>query len=394
MVYHKPHSINQFLLKMNKFYPFATMLLSIFLLSDVANAQTYSGGTYTAVRNRTWHVESGVNAWDANGEPPASCVNCQIVISSGVTVTLNKSITLSGGSALQIGTDGSAATALIINASAGTDIPSGYNIILKNDGSSPENKLILNSSLDMINATNGSTYDGVFSAYVSGSNTTYSKLVGQAPSTFQNNTVILNATPTYQILTGAKSLSASGTLPIVISEFTATLNGSQVNLAWTTALEVNSDHFTIQRSTDNGATWKDLATVAAQGNSSSPVNYSWTDANAAGGVSEYRLVLVDLDKKTAYSIIKTVRAGLTTGVSIYPNPASSYVNVSIAATENNALSIRLLNQSGQLLVEKKVSNAGGTTVSVPVSAYPTGNYLIVVKSSDGSQQVNKVFITK
>jgi hypothetical protein len=264
-----------------------------------------------------------------------------------------------------------------------------------NDGSSPENKLVLSSGLDQVSATAATNYDGVFTTYISNSTTTsYFKVVGQAPAAYVNNNVSYTATPTYQTLSGAKTLTAGGTLPIILSGFTATLNGNQVDLTWTTSLELNSDHFTIQRSTDNGSSWKDLGTVAAKGNSSTTSNYSFTDASPASGVSEYRLVLVDLDKKTAYSTIQTVRTGLTTNVSVYPNPASSYVNVSIASTENNALTIRLLSQSGQLLVEKKVSNAAGTTVSVPVSAYPTGNYLIVVKSSDGAQQVSKLVITK
>jgi hypothetical protein len=56
--------------------------------------------------------------------------------------------------------------------------------------------------------------------------------------------------------------------------------------------------------------------------------------------------------------------------------------------------IRLVNLAGQVLLEKTVTNAGGTTVPLTVSSYPSGNYLIVITASDGSKQVNKILITK
>jgi hypothetical protein len=378
---------------MKKFYPFATLLLSIIALND-AQAQTYSGGTYTAVRNRDWHVASGVNAWDASGEPPANCVSCLIKINSGVTVTLNTSVTLAGGSLLQVGTDGSAATALVVTSSSGSNFASSHNLLLLNDGSNPNNRVEVNTNIDMVNASNAANYDGVFTVYTSGSSTTAFKKLGLAPAGYVNEVAVDQGTPAQQLLTGTITLASIGTLPVILSEFTAVLNSNKVDLAWTTQVEINSDHFTVQRSVDGGNKWQDLGTVAAHGNYSGTSNYSFTDANPASGVAQYRLLIVDLDKKSEYSTIKIVRSGLITGVSVFPNPAHDYVNVSVAGTENNTLSIRLLNQAGQLLAEKKVSNAGGSTVSLPVSTYPTGNYLIVVKGSDGTQQVTKLVVAK
>jgi hypothetical protein len=56
--------------------------------------------------------------------------------------------------------------------------------------------------------------------------------------------------------------------------------------------------------------------------------------------------------------------------------------------------IRLVNLTGQMLMEKNVSNAGGTTVPLTVSGFPQGTYLVVVTGSDGTKQVNKLLITK
>ena len=183
-------------------------------------------------------------------------------------------------------------------------------------------------------------------------------------------------------------------LPIILASFSAVVDNGTVDLAWSTDLEINSDHFTIQSSSNAGATWNTVGTVPAAGNSASVLNYSFTDNRPASGTSEYRLVLADRNGNTAYSPVKAVRIGSMSAVSVYPNPASDYINVTLSGDASVSANIRLINLAGQVLLEKNVTNAGGTTVPLSVSSYPTGNYLIMITGSDGSKQVNKILITK
>src|SRR5258708_40170190 len=104
--------------------------------------------------------------------------------------------------------------------------------------------------------------------------------------------------------------------------------------------------------------------------------------------------MFDKDAKYVYPEVKTIRNGLTSAVSIYPNPARDYVNVTLGGSTPLGAVVRLLNQSGQLLLEKNVSHAGGTTVPLAVGTYPQGNYLVVVIGADGSQQVSKLLLSK
>jgi hypothetical protein len=172
------------------------------------------------------------------------------------------------------------------------------------------------------------------------------------------------------------------------------VDNSQVNLTWTTQLEINSDHFVVQSSTNAGSSWNNIGTVAAHGNSSTPINYSFTDTKPANGTTEYRLELVDKGGSTTYSTVVAVRIGLATSVSVYPNPASTYVNVVLGGSATGNVTIRLMNTTGQVLMEKTASNAAGTTVPLTVSNFPQGDYLIVVVGSDGTRQVNKLLIAK
>ena len=63
-------------------------------------------------------------------------------------------------------------------------------------------------------------------------------------------------------------------LPVSLYSFTAQLDDNKVNLNWITALEINTSHFVIQRSTD-GKSFDDDATVLSGGNSSVKKQYNY-----------------------------------------------------------------------------------------------------------------------
>jgi len=370
---------------MKQLYSLTTLAITLAI-----SASTSAQGTYTAVRSGNWSATGGSSIW-ATVAPSPSCNNCQITINDGVTVHMDASVLLSGNTVLQIGTAGSSLTTqLVFDLSTSlSTIHTDHNNINMYYGN--EVKVVLASSNATIDATNTGAQDGLFLAVSQPSATppfTYLPRLGTS------------ATPTYgagaTTMSGPNSLSSDGTLPIILSDFSAALDNGSVNLDWTTVLESNSDHFAVERSTDAGAHWSNIGTVAAHGNSSIVLNYSFTDSKAAAGTAEYRLQLVDRDGKYEYSAVKAVRNGLITSVSVYPNPAHDYVNVTVAsaATQGQGAVIRLINQSGQLLLEKPVTSGTGSTISPFPSSYPQGNYLIVVVGADGSKQVSKLLISK
>ena len=381
MALQQPHSITQHFVNMKHLYSFATLAIALTLFAQTSSAQVYSGGTYTALQSGNWS-NNATPVWDA--PPPSSCNSCHIVISDGVKVTLNTTVMLSGNTLLTIGTEGSAQQTTLLIPFSSNNAAALHNRIEMVYGD-PVNITVSNSNAS-IDATTTGSYDGVFLAVPTPTAQQPFMYIARLCTSAQYD----NATQ----LSGPNTLGSSGVLPIIISGFSATLDNGAVDLSWSSQMEINSDHFAVERSTDAGAHWTTIGVVAAHGNSSTVLNYSFEDNKASAGTSEYRLQMVDKDAKYAYSEVKTIRNGLITAVSVYPNPARDYVNVTLGGSNTQSAVIRLLNQSGQLLVEKNISNAGGTTVPLAVSSYPQGNYLIVVIGADGSKQVSKLLISK
>jgi len=373
---------------MKQLYSGALTVLTLSFFSLSSSAQT--GGTYTAIQAGNWHTPVGPGIWQS-AEPPQGCNNCKIVLNVEGTINLNTNVNLSNNSEVLIGGTVNT-TVLSIGNSGASNFASSFSIIMSNDGTT--NKIELANGSALVNASGAGTFDGLLTSFTSGSTITYFKQVGTAPSGFVNNSIESNGPASYgTTLVGAANLNSQGTLPIILASFSAVVDNNSVNLAWATDLEINSDHFTVESSTNAGATWNTVGTVPAAGNSAAVLNYSFTDNRPASGTSEYRLELVDRNGNTAFSSVKAVRIGSVGAVSVYPNPASDYINITLGGDAVSS-NIRLVNLAGQVLMEKNVTNARGTTVPLTVSSLPSGNYLVVITGSDGSKQVSKVLITK
>jgi Secretion system C-terminal sorting domain len=182
----------------------------------------------------------------------------------------------------------------------------------------------------------------------------------------------------------------AGTLPVVLTSFNANLTtGKKVAISWTTQQEVNADFFDVEKSAD-GLNWKSIGTVKAAGYSSSPRSYSYIDNNPFKGSNFYRVRINDLDGKFGFTPVKNVRLDEAGRISLYPNPSTDVLNISLGELPLSDWSISLFNSQGQILIQKKFSK-NTTIVSLPVNSYATGNYIL--KIADGNSiQSNKIII--
>jgi len=182
-------------------------------------------------------------------------------------------------------------------------------------------------------------------------------------------------------------------LPVVLVGFLANLNNNNtIAISWSTQMEVNLSHFTIDRSAD-GANWLSIGIVDANINSDTVSHYSFTDLNPLSGFNYYRLQMTDLDNKSGFTQITLVRTPIIRAFKIFPNPATDYVDITLNKTTNG--SIRLLSQFGQVLQQKQLTaNSAGATLSFQLYGYPTGNYFLQVIGEDGLQETGKLVIAK
>ena len=188
--------------------------------------------------------------------------------------------------------------------------------------------------------------------------------------------------------------TALSTLPVALVSFSALRNNSNVSIKWTTATESNNLGYEIQRLVGNG-NWQPIGFVpsqAAAGNSSSNLSYSFMDLNNTKGVTQYRLLQIDIDKRFKYSEIKSVRGDGQLGKTIiYPNPSSDgKVNIVFEET-NVSRDISVSDMSGRIVKQLK----GVTNNNITIENLAPGMYsLRIVTQSTGDQTVEKIVVNK
>lgn len=168
-------------------------------------------------------------------------------------------------------------------------------------------------------------------------------------------------------------------LPLVWLSFTTTKQNQTVLLQWATAQEQNTRNFAVQHST-NGINWAGIGALPAAGNSSIAINYSFVHATPANGINHYRILQTDMDNKSSYSNVKTLR--FTTAGEPFFITGNPVTNNVLTVQVNMAAVLALYTADGKLLWQQPVQ-AG--TKYIDVSRYAKGAYLL--KSNSTTQKI-------
>ena len=184
-------------------------------------------------------------------------------------------------------------------------------------------------------------------------------------------------------------------LPVHLTYFNAKRpSGSSVTLTWQTAQELNSSGFEIQRQIGDG-NWEVIGFVnskAVNGNSNSPLTYSYVDNNSANAVTQYRLRAVDLDGSSKFSEIRSVRGeGQASRIILYPNPSSDGKVKVVFEDMTGTRDVSLTDMSGRLIRQWQ----GVTNNNLEINNLTAGYYsLRVINRQTGEQSVEKMVVNK
>ena len=179
----------------------------------------------------------------------------------------------------------------------------------------------------------------------------------------------------------------NGALPVELSFFAGTINGSQVELCWRTETEVNNYGFDIERSTDN-SNWMAIGFIQGHGNSNSPKEYSFSDFNI--GRSDryyYRLKQIDNDGTFEYSDVVTVEVGVPDNFYLsqnYPNPFNPETRIDFTLPEKQFVSLKVYNLLEQLVSEiiNEEKESGSCSVTFDASYLSSGIYVYRLETRD------------
>lgn len=184
-------------------------------------------------------------------------------------------------------------------------------------------------------------------------------------------------------------------LPVELMSFTAEFDPTKgVKLDWATAIEVNNDYFTLQRSTD-GARFEDVAIVDGQGTTYEPNYYSQYDVSYEPGITNYyRIKQNDFDGSFVLTeAIAFDVPGIIIPLSLVPNPAKDVVRLSFGAINDNT-TINVYSVSGELLISENIGTVKGVNNhDLDINKLANGMYFVEVVNGE-TVRTEKLVIQK
>jgi len=185
-------------------------------------------------------------------------------------------------------------------------------------------------------------------------------------------------------------------LPVELTDFNAKCSDEQVKLNWSTASETNNDYFTLEKSTDN-LNFEKIATINGAGTKNSVSNYTYSDeVQNHDGTAYYRLSQTDYDgtKNILETRAVTCSESTSGNISIYPNPATDVVYISLNEETDDNMIVNIYNLFGDnVYTETLKTIKGKNTFAINSSNFKQGIYSIIIDHSRYSKS-EKLLISK
>jgi len=183
--------------------------------------------------------------------------------------------------------------------------------------------------------------------------------------------------------------------PLDSINFSARIVADDVELAWETASEKKSSQFIVERSY-NGRNFEQIKSdgikVESKDNSNLRTAYILTDREPFAGVNYYRLRQIDSEsvyesvaRKSIERIspIVSVEFEKTPVMSVYPNPARAYFEITLRVPAQ-------INKWKLIDTQGRVVKDNGTGNRVDLTNFSAGEYIVEVVTVNGDKFVKKV----
>jgi len=185
--------------------------------------------------------------------------------------------------------------------------------------------------------------------------------------------------------------SRSFPLPLKFLSFTAQKNENYVQLKWTTAEEVNTDHFEIERSSD-GIQFSFLNRMPTL-NRFTMQEYSYKDFSLINGICFYRIRCVDKDGKSKYSKTASVFESSYLKQNIHVlNPVIDEIIIKSKTDDKEPTAYVLYNQAGSAILNGYLKIRGGMDNTIRLSFKPARGIYYLKLIRENKEVIQKLVI--
>lgn len=167
-------------------------------------------------------------------------------------------------------------------------------------------------------------------------------------------------------------------------------SSSEVLLSWASETERDNRGFEVERMFDYETDFSQIDFVQGQGNSSTANYYSYTDYNSYENTTYYRLRQVDFNGDFEYAEVRAVNNSSELDVTVFPNPASDFVNIRFSQLKTTSqVNFKLLDVLGRQVFSSSQTVRPGDLITLDaIQNLPAGTYYLNVHIEAVQSQLN------
>ncbi len=173
----------------------------------------------------------------------------------------------------------------------------------------------------------------------------------------------------------------SSDLPVELTSFEAMVSGAEIQLAWTTASELNNAGFDVELRA-SGRDFERMLFVDGKGTTDIAQQYKARLSDLAPVVYALRLKQIDFDGTYALSdeVVTTIQLGEAYQLTkAYPNPFNPEATFNLTVAQDQEVSIQLYDMLGrqvQSIFQGMISPDTPQTVTFEAENFPNGKYIV------------------
>ncbi|MFY0591897.1 Calx-beta domain-containing protein, partial [Roseivirga sp.] len=187
-------------------------------------------------------------------------------------------------------------------------------------------------------------------------------------------------------------------LPVELMFFDGqVVGGSNVQLHWSTAAEVDNSHFNIERSTD-GIVFNAIGQKLSIGDTQEVSEYDFLDESPNTGMNYYRLKQNDVSGDFVYSSVISLRIERNeeeNQYKVFPNPiaVNEALKLGYSLIEHTKINIQAWNSKGVILYKSTLDlKQGEGHVSIDSNLFKSGIVFIRITDDRGKTSLFKIIV--
>ncbi len=185
-------------------------------------------------------------------------------------------------------------------------------------------------------------------------------------------------------------VTVSTPIPVILTDFNATINKEEVWLNWTTSQEQQNNYFSIEKSID-GIHFNFLEKISGSRNSTTNKHYKLVDPAPMLGYNYYRLSQTNMDGHTQFFETKSVKYNGKPGFSITAiNNSNNVVELLIKTDRNEQVALTITDMLGKKISVEKLSLFAG--VNKKSIGLQSGVYVADLGTRQGQRWIKKILV--